>query len=80
VEPGVIDRAVNFVARNTGAMAWLEGAKRRRIPVLPVAAVREAIVNAVAHRDYTIRMMDIEVSIFRGCLEVISPSRLPNPI
>ncbi|MCI0693940.1 putative DNA binding domain-containing protein [candidate division KSB1 bacterium] len=80
VEPGVIDRAVNFVARNTGTVAWLEGARRRRVPVFPVDAVREAIVNAVAHRDYTMWMMDIEVSLYSDRLEVISPGRLPNSV
>ena len=53
VEKGVIDRTVDFVMRNMGSVAWLEGGRRRRKKALPVDAVREAVVNAVAHRDYT---------------------------
>ena len=80
VDKGVIGRAVDFVVRNTGTSAWLEGGRRIRKPALPIEAVRETIVNAVAHRDYTIVGTDIEVSLYQDRLEVISPGRLPNGV
>jgi ATP-dependent DNA helicase RecG len=80
VEKGVIDRAVDFAARNMGTIAWLEGGRRRRKPAYPLEAVREAIVNAVTHRDYTITVTDIELSLYRDRLDVISPGRLPNTV
>lgn len=80
VETGVIDRAVDFVSRNMGTEAWIEGGRRRRRKSFPIPAVREAIVNAVAHRDYTITVTDIEVSLYSDRLEVISPGRLPNTV
>ena len=43
----------------------------------PYDAVREVIVNALAHRDWT-RFVDIEVGIYSDRLEVISPGSLPN--
>lgn len=79
-EKGVIDRTVDFVAKNMGSTAWLEGGRRHRRKALPLDAVREAVVNAVAHRDYTIIGTDIEVSLFSDRLEVISPGRLPNGV
>ena len=79
-EPGVLDQAVAFVARNMGTWAWLEGARRVRKKAYPLEAVREAVVNAVAHRDYTMAGMDIEVSLYANRLEVISPGRLPNTV
>lgn len=79
-EKGVIDRTVDFVARNMGTTAWLEGGRRRRRKALPIDAVREAVVNAAAHRDYTIVGTDIEVSLYSNRLEVISPGRLPNGV
>lgn len=79
-EKGVIDRAVDFVARNMGSSAWLEGGRRRRKKAFPVDAVRESIVNAVAHRDYTLAGTDIEISLYQDRLEVISPGRLPNGV
>ncbi|MCY4164667.1 MAG: putative DNA binding domain-containing protein [Gammaproteobacteria bacterium] len=79
-EEGVIDRAVGFVSRNMGSIAWLDGARRRSKPALPLDAVREAVVNAVAHRDYAREGTDIEVSLYVDRLEVISPGRLPNGV
>jgi ATP-dependent DNA helicase RecG len=79
-EAGVIDRAVDFAGRNMGTTAWLEGGRRRRKKAYPIEAVREAIVNAVAHRDYTITVTDIELSLYSDRLEIISPGRLPNTV
>lgn len=80
MEKGVIDRTVDFVAKNMGTTAWLEGGRRHRRKALPLDAIREAVVNAAAHRDYTIIGTDIEVSLFSDRLEVISPGRLPNGV
>ncbi|MDE0043087.1 MAG: putative DNA binding domain-containing protein [Candidatus Poribacteria bacterium] len=80
VDKGVIDRAVDFVERNMGTTAWLEGGRRERKKALPKEAVRESIVNAVVHRDYTIVGTDIEISLYQDRLEVISPGRLPNGV
>ena len=80
IEPGVIDRAVEFVRRNMGTMAYLDGARRVTRDSYPEAAVREAIVNAAAHRDYSIAVTDIELSLYSDRLEVISPGRLPNTV
>lgn len=80
VEKGVIDRTVDFVLRNMGTTAWLEGGRRIRKKAFPIEAVREAIVNAVAHRDYTIGVTDIEVSLYGNRMEIISPGRLPNTV
>ena len=79
-EPGVIDRAIEFVRRNMGSTTWLEGGRRRRKLSYPNDAIREALVNAVAHRDYTIALTDIEVSLYEDRLEVLSPGRLPNTV
>ena len=80
VDKGVIDRTVDFVNRNMGSIAWLEGGRRRRKKAFPLDAVREAVVNAVAHRDYAREGTDIEVSLYNDRLEVISPGRLPNGV
>lgn len=80
VAKGVIDRAVEFVKRNMGTTAWLEGGRRRRRPAFPVETIREAIVNAVTHRDYTLAHTDVEVSMYEDRIEVISPGRLPNGV
>ena len=80
LEKGVIDRTVDFVARNMGTTTRLEGGRRHRKKALPLDAVRESVVNAAAHRDYTLIGTDIEVSLYSNRLEVISPGRLPNGV
>lgn len=80
VETGVIDRTVDFVKRNMGNAAWLDGARRINKPSYPIEAIREAVVNAVVHRDYSREGTDIEVSLYVDRLEVISPGKLPNGV
>ena len=80
VERGVIDRTVDFIKRNMGSVAYLEGARRIHKKSFPLDAVREAVVNAVVHRDYAREGTDIEVSLYRDRFEVISPGRLPNGV
>jgi ATP-dependent DNA helicase RecG len=80
-EPGVIERALDFVRRNVEIKAWIDaGGQRVERWDYPLEAVREAIVNAVAHRDYTITVLDIDLSIYADRLEVVSPGRLPNTV
>ncbi len=80
VAKGVIDRTVDFIVRNMGSVAYLEGGRRIHRKSFPLDAVREAVVNAVAHRDYAREGTDIEVSLYRDRFEVISPGRLPNGV
>lgn len=80
VEPGIVDRAWDFVRRNTMPDAHLEGARRVDRWEYPEEAVREAIVNALVHRNYSIAGTDIMLVIFSDRLEVVSPGRLPNTV
>lgn len=82
VEAGLVEQALAFVQRNTVVSGKLEenGGRRQEKPSYPHEAVRETIVNAIIHRDYLLSSTDIEVSIFKDRLEVISPGRLPNGI
>lgn len=80
VETGVVDRAVDFVRRNTGVSSHLNGARRVDRPDYPEDAVREVVVNSLVHRDYSIAGTDVMLSIFVDRLEVQSPGRLPNTV
>lgn len=46
----------------------------------PMEAVRELVVNAVAHRDYSIRGDGIRLFIFKDRMEIHSAGRLPGPV
>ena len=79
IEVGVIEKALDLVARATDMEGFVNRSGRRRERWdYPLDAVREAVVNAVAHRDYTIGGTDIELAIYLDRLEVLSPGRLPN--
>ena len=80
VELGLVDRAWDFVRRNTTPTARIEGMRRIDRWEFPEVAVREAVANALVHRDYSIFGTDITLTIFSNRLEVRSPGRLPNTI
>ena len=81
VETGVIESAVDFVRRHIDVQAWIdESGRRAERWDYPLETVREALVNAVAHRDYTIAVTDIELSLYADRLEIVSPGRLPNTV
>lgn len=46
----------------------------------PLEAVRELVVNAVAHRDYSIQGDGIRLYVFKDRMEITSPGRLPGPV
>ena len=80
VKRGLVDKAWDFVRRNTTPSAYLEGARRIDRWEFPEEAVREAVVNALVHRDYSIVGTDVMLVIFSDRLEVVSPGRLPNTV
>jgi ATP-dependent DNA helicase RecG len=81
VENGLVEQALEFVRRNTPVTATLENdARRVERRTYPPEALREAVVNALIHRDYLLTSTDIELAIYSDRLEIISPGRLPNGI
>jgi predicted HTH transcriptional regulator len=51
---------------------------RRDLPQYDMTAVFEALVNAVAHRDYSIHGAKIRLRMFSDRLELYSPGAIPN--
>jgi ATP-dependent DNA helicase RecG len=81
VENGLVEQAMDFVRRNAGVTARLEGGARRvEVPAFPPEVIRETVVNALVHRDYLLSATDIELSLYSDRLEVISPGRLLNGV
>ena len=71
--------ACSFVAKNMKVAAF-KTLGRRDVPQFDMAAVFEAVVNAVAHRDYSIHGSKIRLRLFENRLEIYSPGALPNTI
>jgi len=78
--PEQIRRAETFVTSNMRRGVRLLGLERVEETEYPLEAVREAIVNAVAHRDYQIRGDEIRVLMFADRIEFYSPGRLPGHV
>lgn len=78
--PEQIRRAEAFLVSNMRVGARLVGFEREDRTEYPLEAVREAVVNAVAHRDYSITGDQIRVFMFVDRIEVYSPGRLPGPV
>ena len=78
--PVVIDRAIAFIERNTRHPMKVVGLNRLRLDEYPVEALREALVNAVAHRQYEDAGRKIMLEIFSDRVLVSSPGMPPAPI
>lgn len=78
----LLREAEAFVQRHISIAARFEPGKMQRIdePTYPPKGVREAIINAISHRDYTIVGGSVTISIYDDRLEVISHGKLPNGI
>jgi len=74
-----IEEACHFVERNM-RVAAIKNPARIDIPQYAMNAVFEAVVNAVAHRDYSISGSKIRLHMFSDRLEIYSPGGLPNSL
>ncbi len=54
--------------------------KAQQIPSFPIEVIREAIINAIAHRDYTIDGAKVQLEIFPERIVIKSPGKPPLPI
>jgi len=72
----MLDEVESFFKRNTRLANKIVEFKRVDIPEYPFEAIREAVVNAIAHRDYTRRGAPIKISIFDDRVEVDNPGGL----
>ena len=74
----VIESAWNVIHEEMTISAVVEGLERQEKPEYPPFAVREALVNAVCHRDYRLQGRRVEVRMFSDRMEIISPGGLPG--
>jgi len=72
----MLDEAEIFFKRNTRLANKIVGFKRVDIPEYPYEAVREALINAIAHRDYDREESQIMFSIFDDRIEISNPGGL----
>ncbi len=76
----LLKEAELFFNKTITRMSQIEGFKRETIQEYPLEAIREALVNALAHRDYTISTAPITFYIYNDRIEIKSPGRLVYPL
>jgi len=76
--PEAIDAALAFVRRNTRLSSRVVGLKREDLSEYLEPVVREAVSNAMTHRDYSLLGANVRLFIFDDRIEVRSPGGLPG--
>jgi ATP-dependent DNA helicase RecG len=78
--PQVIDEVEVLLLERIATRGIINSFRRHDEPEYPRFAMRESIVNAVAHRDYTRRGSCIQVRLFPDRIEIHTPGGLPPPV
>lgn len=73
------DKCIDFYFKHVNKQEIIDGAYRKTIEEIPLVAYREAIANAICHRDYN-KQSDVKVEIFDERIEITSPGGLPAGI
>lgn len=71
------DETMRFIEKNIRLRGEINGLRRTDIPDYPLVAVREVLINALAHADYSITGSHIQVALYSNRLEVVSPGMFP---
>lgn len=72
-----VEAVAKFISRNSRLTSVFDSWQRTDIPEFPPKAVREVLINALVHCDYSIMGSHIQIAIFDDRLEIQSPGMLP---
>ena len=75
-----VDCCLRFVAAHTRRFELVAGSRREALPEYPESVLREAIVNALGHRDYGLAGATVDITVWDDRVEVRSPGPLPGHI
>jgi len=76
----ILSATEKFILNHINLRGEVLGLQRTDTYEIPVPAIREVIINALVHRDYSNLGRDIKVSVFDDRISVVSPGCLPNTI
>jgi len=77
---GILENTQNFILNHINLRAEIKGLYRTDTYELPVVALREALINALIHRDYINQGRDIKVGVYDDIVNIVSPGSYPNGI
>ncbi|WP_129407817.1 RNA-binding domain-containing protein [Marinitoga lauensis] len=73
----IADEAMTFAKTHIEKRIIIKDLQHEENFIIPIPVIREAIINAIVHRDYTINS-DIKFAIFDNRIEITSPGGLPG--
>lgn len=76
----ILENTQSFVLNHINLKGEIKGLQRTDTYEIPVSALREALINAIIHRDYINRGRDIKVGIYDDIVNIVSPGSLPHSI
>lgn len=78
--PHLLDQSINFIEAHTKKYQVVLGKRRQSWHEYPEEVLREALLNAFAHRDYGLQGSTVDVTVWDDRIEIRSPGGLPGPI
>ena len=72
-----LSNTIKFLQNHLNLYAEVNGLQLKEELEIPLIALREVLLNAIVHRDYT-RNSDIKVAIYDDIVEIVSPGTFPN--
>ena len=75
-----LEESIKFIQRNTKLEYDIKGLERKEIPEYPLEALREAVLNALMHRDYFERGANVQIDIFDDRITVTNIGGLLKPL
>jgi len=69
--------SIAFLKKHLNVRSEIREIDRHDIYEIPIDALREAVVNAIIHRDYSMRGTNISVNVFDDRVEIVNPGGLP---
>ncbi len=71
-------QAMFFLKKHLNISSTIRGIKRTDEYELPLEALREAVANAIVHRDYSVRGTDLAIRVFPDRVEIANPACIPQ--
>lgn len=72
----IFDKAIDFYHKHIITSEIINSAYRETIEQVPIVAYREAVANAIVHRNYSIEA-ETRIEIYDNRIEIVSPGGLP---
>jgi len=76
----ILENSLNFILNHINLRAEVKGLYRTDTYEIPIVALREALINALIHRDYINQGRDIKVGIYDDIVNIVSCGSYPNSI